>query len=229
MDHSWEGLEPNYRTFWVPQPRLWYVDLVLEVWMGTSPTRSLRGLDCSLTKTEARGWLRLERRDPNIDPFKNLQGFRYNSVPLSPSIHRTAGRLWLWGHWSQIWGLFRISRGTDGNVSCWVPVPGWLFTEHGCYRLESSFRALSESIVWRSLVGRPSVVQQLLNWGWKGLKVIHRPLQGPQPGLRSICILPDAWVGVIPPGSLGMWFWWQDQDKWACSWFLRGTELFLGL
>ena len=49
-------------------------------------------------------------------------------------------------------GLFRISRGIAGSIFCWVPVPARLFMDWGCVQLEPRYRALSESIVWLSLV-----------------------------------------------------------------------------
>lgn len=69
----------------------------------------------------------------------------------------------LWLGWTAPWlwpgaeyrGPFRICRGTDRNVSCWVPVPSGLLTEYDCEGPRD--RTLSESTVWLNLVGSPSV------------------------------------------------------------------------
>lgn len=56
-------------------------------------------------------------------------------------------------------------------------------------------------------LSKTSVLQEILDCSWVGLEPAHRPLQGPRTGHRSVCPLPDTWVGNIPPRSLGMWGW----------------------
>ena len=144
-----------------------------------SPTRSLRGLDCSLIV--ARG-----------------AGAKYRALSRSPGEH-IAVSLWVpgpevllmldclrsrtkYGSLQDLWGAdrsvsclnlgpsvlwtncavrgleptigcFRIFRGIDRSVSCWVSVPAGFFSDCGWDRLESSYRALSESTVSLSLAG----------------------------------------------------------------------------
>lgn len=91
-----------------------------------------------------------------------------------------------------------------------VLVPAGLFTGCRWDGLESSSRAVSKSAVWPSLTGllpgasgsQPSV-----------LEPVHRPLQGLQPGLRSLCLLPNAPVGVTPPQSFSIRCCWQNQSQ----------------
>ena len=37
-------------------------------------------------------------------------------------------------------------------------------------------------------------------WGREGLELVHRPLQGPQSGPRSVCLLPNVQGDDTPPG-----------------------------
>lgn len=41
----------------------------------------------------------------------------------------------------------------------------------------------------------------------EGLEPVHGPLQGPQLGLRSVCLLPSTSMGETPPSSFGIWCW----------------------
>lgn len=43
--------------------------------------------------------------------------------------------------------------------------------------------------------------------GCEGLERVHGPVQGPQLELRSLCLLPDVWVGEILPGSIDITYW----------------------
>lgn len=60
----------------------------------------------------------------------------------------------------------------------------------------------------------------------RGLEPVHGPLQGPQLGLRGVCLLPEAWVGESSPGSLGVWCWIPSLPQTHfCPWM--GAKLFL--
>lgn len=52
-------------------------------------------------------------------------------------------------------------------------------------------------------------------WGWS---------QFMDSELKSVCLLPGAWMGVILPRFLEIWG--RPKAKWDCSWVLRDTELF---
>lgn len=47
---------------------------------------------------------------------------------------------------------------------------------------------------------------------------VHRSVQGPQLGQRSVCLLSNTWVGETP-GSLGVWYWIPEYlQRHFCSW-----------
>lgn len=49
------------------------------------------------------------------------------------------------------------------------------------------------------------ILQEISDCSQVGREPIHRPLQGPQPGLRFICLLSNAWMGRTPPRPLGVY------------------------
>lgn len=56
---------------------------------------------------------------------------------------------------------------------------------------------------------REAPLQGLPDCGQEGLKSVH----GPQPGIKSACLLPDTRVGMTPPGSFGVWCLGQTQSQ----------------
>lgn len=110
-------------------------------------------------------------------------------------------------------------RGTNGDLFpsgplCWQDcswtVVGWdLVSVTDCFEIYSQTH----------LAGLP---QGVLDYGLEGLDLGHSPLQGPKLGPRSLGLLFEAYVGVTPSRSLGIWCWWLDQAKWDYSQVLRG-------
>lgn len=94
--------------FQIPQPRF-----ALQSWMGMAPSRSLDGLNWSLTVARGAGV-----------EYRALSGsLGVQLCFLTGSYARTA-----WGLWLGVLGPFRISGSTYRSVSCWVPVAAELFT-----------------------------------------------------------------------------------------------------
>lgn len=182
--------------------------------MGVSLAWSLGWLACRCTAA-------LTRLDPNIGPFQNFWDCRCEYLPWGgPS-----GLLANWGY-NGAGGPYKAISGSG-----WVQIgisPGpcatRLFIDRGFIKLEPSYRDLSLSIVWPTLAdlfpGAPG-------W-WKRLGT-SQATSGSPARMEVYIPLPDAWVGMTPPGSLGVWYWWQDQSWTGYSWVFRGTELFPGL
>lgn len=100
--------------FHVPQPTLMSADLALKAYMSIPPTRSLGGLDWSITMAggaKAKYW-----------PFLEILRHRHKCFLPGPWADRTAHTMAERG-WNHLLGPFRISRGTDEGVSHWFP---WL-------------------------------------------------------------------------------------------------------
>ena len=55
---------------------------------------------------------------------------------------------------------------------------------------------------------------------------VYRPLQDPQSGSRSVYLLPEALVGEISPGSLGIWCWIPQLPQ-RCLYSRMDAELLL--
>lgn len=49
--------------------------------------------------------------------------------------------------------------------------------------------------------------------GQEELQLSHEPLLHLKPGVRSVGLLPQAWVCMTPPSYLGRLCWWQDQSE----------------
>ena len=90
----------------------------------------------------------------------------------------------------------------------WSPVTG------PCQNLQSD-------LVWRTHR------HELLDHSQEGLEPVHRPLQGPRPGPRSVHLTPDLWVGLVPPLACGADG--RTKPNGAAAEFSGGTELSLGL
>lgn len=87
----------------------------------------------------------------------------------------------------------------DRSVSCLVPVStGPLMNCRGdrlepCYRTTQNLQ--SDPVWWACLQGLPDS-------GGEGLELVYQLLQGPQPRWRSVRLLPNPWMDMIPLSAL---------------------------
>ena len=78
-------------------------------------------------------------------------------------------------------------------------------------QLQGPFQNLQSDWVWQAYFQGPPDI------GQEGLEPVQEPFQGPQPGLSSACLSPDA-QRVWLPRSLGIpRCWWPDQAKQGCK------------
>ena len=109
-------------------------------------------------------------------------------VSAHPRMH-SAGAMYLQGS-------FRLFSGVNTSVSCHVPVLSGLSSDYGWGRLECDDKVLSESplgLSWRAHL------QGLWDCGGERLEPFLSRFGGPQLEPKSVCLLPEAWVGLAPP------------------------------
>ena len=82
-----------------------------------------------------------------------------------------------------------------------------IFAPIACWNFSTGLLDFPQGFLVCGWLSKASILQGILDCSWQGLEAAHRPLQGPQTEHRSVCPLPDTWVGKIPPRSLGMWGW----------------------
>ena len=77
-----------------------------------------------------------------------------------------------------------------------------IFAPRACWNFSTGLLDFPQGFLVCGWLSKTSVLQGILDCSWQGLEPAHRPLQGPQTAHRSVCPLPDTWVGKIPPGPL---------------------------
>ena len=97
-------------------------------------------------------------------------GAQPRDLLLGPCASRTIHELSLGGNWSQVQGPFKISEGTDGNVSCWDPGPSGSLADSGCRKAGAAYRVLSEFLKPQMGVSSAgSLSQQDCQWAAAGM------------------------------------------------------------
>lgn len=89
-------------------------------------------------------------------------------------------------------GPFQSSGGAARSVSCRVPMPAGLFTDHGW----DGSPATGPFRLYRLFGRLTSRGSQIMAGSGCG------PFQAAQPGPGSVCLLLNAWVGRTAPRSL---------------------------
>ena len=120
---------------------------------------------------------------------------------------RQTGRL-LWSFGDIMWAWF-------------FHVP-WIL--HGCLHIWNSSHILQSLLTAHS-----NVFKLLLFCSWTTSQRANESLQYLQSGLRSVYLLPDAQLGEMSPGSLGVWYWIQQvPPRHLYSWMNAELLLLLG-
>ena len=116
-----------------------------------------------------------------------------------------------------------IHRIFQARVLEWGAIAfSWLL--HGCLHIWNS------SHILQSLLTAHSNVSKLLPFcSWTTAQRADESLQDLQSGSRSVYLLPDAQLGEMSPGSLGVWCWIQQlAPRHLYSWMTAELLLLLG-
>ena len=163
-------------------------------------------MDCSLLDSSVHGIFQSRILEWVAIPFSRAFSQPRDWTHISCTVRQTGRLLWSFG--DIMWAWF-------------FHVP-WIL--HGCLHIWNSSHILQSLLTAHS-----NVFKLLLFCSWTTSQRANESLQYLQSGLRSVYLLPDAQLGEMSPGSLGVWYWIQQvPPRHLYSWMNAELLLLLG-